>query len=121
MEWHNLKQDEGLYYILRKDKMVERIVSDHLIEQAMREPPANTRAYVRGKTQQLLNKEGKGRELSADAWENLSVVDAGFNRPAVRPKSNAFPKTYWNVPIPNPFDPGRELLEKIRARIERGE
>lgn len=120
MEWHNINPTEGLYDSLRQGRQVERIVSDHLIEQAMREPPFDTRAYVRGKTQQLLKKEGKGREL-ANAWEKLFVVDASFSRGnhAERPKGG-LSRVYWQELIPNPFDPGRGLLERIRAKIASG-
>ncbi len=125
MEWHNLAQAEGLYYILRKDRKVERIVSDHLILQAMKEPPFDTRAYVRGKTQQLLQAEGMGRELHSNAWEKICVVDSSFNRASVletMPEMQEMTgQVYFEEPIPNPFDPGRELLEKIRSRIEKGE
>lgn len=122
MEWHNLNPAEGLYYALQQTNQVERIVSDELNVGAMRNPPLNTRACVRGKTQQLLRREGRGRELHHSAWENLWVVDAGVNRPSENQTGGDTPSLiYWKEPIPNPFDPGHKLLKKIRARIAIGE
>ncbi len=121
IEWHNLNQAEGLYYGLRQTGQVERIVSDELIAEAMEEPPADTRAFVRGKTQQLLKKEGRGRELRNPAWKEISVVDAKMNRSDEKLGTKESPRVYWKEPIPNPFESGRELLERIKARIEKGE
>ena len=100
---------------------MERIVSDELIAEAMEEPPTDTRAFVRGKTQQLLKKEGRGRELHNCAWEYLWVVDAKINRSGEKLVMGEPTRIYWKEPIPNPFDPGVELLERIKARIESGE
>ena len=121
MEWHNLNPADGLYYGLRQTRQVERIVSDELIAEAMEEPPADTRAFVRGKTQQLLKMEGRGRELHNCAWEDLWVVDAKVNRYGEKLIIGEPPRVYWKELIPNPFDPGRELLERIKARIAAGE
>jgi hypothetical protein len=123
MEWHNLNPNEGLYYALRQTGQVERIVPDDLIEYAMRESQDNTRAYVRGKTQQLLNKEGEGRELRFHSWEQLAVVDAEYNRgnKTSTVVTDLGQQMYWSEATPNPRDPGRELLEKIRVKIAKGE
>lgn len=121
MEWHNLDPNAGLYYALCQTEQVERIVSDNLIMEAVKEPPPDTRAYVRGKTQQILKAEGRGRELNAQAWECLYAVNAAVNRPweksAIEKEKQA---TYWKEPIPNPLDPGRELLKRIGEKISRG-
>jgi proteasome accessory factor A len=48
LQYHDLKQDRGLYYLLEKEGMVERIAEEHDIKEAMETPPQNTRAKLRG-------------------------------------------------------------------------
>ncbi|HLF86197.1 MAG TPA: proteasome accessory factor PafA2 family protein, partial [Nitrospiria bacterium] len=44
----DVNQTRGLYYLLLKEKMLDRIVSDDDILTAMTVPPQTTRAKVRG-------------------------------------------------------------------------
>ncbi len=48
LQYHDLRPDKGLYYILEKQGRAERIVSDEEIAAAVYEPPDDTRAYFRG-------------------------------------------------------------------------
>ncbi len=48
LQYHDVKRRRGLYYLLDRQEMVERLTSDELIEQAMYLPPQTTRAKVRG-------------------------------------------------------------------------
>src|SRR3989344_9147204 len=49
LDYHNINKAEGLYYLLEKSRLVERIVSDEEIDNYVQNPPRNTRAYFRGK------------------------------------------------------------------------
>jgi Pup amidohydrolase len=48
LQYHDIRRDKGLYYVLERGGEVERIVTDEEIDLAVDEPPGNTRAYIRG-------------------------------------------------------------------------
>jgi proteasome accessory factor A len=48
LQYHDLRPDKGLYYLLERQGKAERVVSDEEIMAAVRRPPEDTRAYFRG-------------------------------------------------------------------------
>jgi proteasome accessory factor PafA2 len=48
LQYHDIRRDKGLYYVLERSGEVERIVTDEEIDLAVDEPPGDTRAYIRG-------------------------------------------------------------------------
>jgi proteasome accessory factor A len=48
LQYHDLRPEKGLYYILERQGKAERIVTDEEINAAIRRPPEDTRAYFRG-------------------------------------------------------------------------
>jgi proteasome accessory factor A len=48
LQYHDLRPDKGLYYILERQGRAERIATDEEIAAAVYTPPADTRAYFRG-------------------------------------------------------------------------
>ena len=48
LQYHDLRPEKGLYYLLERQGRVERIVTDEEIVTAIHTPPADTRAYFRG-------------------------------------------------------------------------
>jgi proteasome accessory factor A len=48
LQYHDLRPDKGLYYILERQGRAERIATDEEIAVAVYTPPADTRAYFRG-------------------------------------------------------------------------
>ena len=48
LQYHDLRPDKGLYYILERQGLVRRVVADEEIERAVLHPPEDTRAYFRG-------------------------------------------------------------------------
>ena len=48
-QYHDIRPEKGLYYLLERQGRVERIVQDDEIQRAITEPPTDTRAYFRGK------------------------------------------------------------------------
>jgi len=48
LQYHDMRPDKGLYYMLERGKRIERLLQDSEIERALVEPPLNTRAYFRG-------------------------------------------------------------------------
>jgi proteasome accessory factor PafA2 len=48
LQFHDLRPDKGLYFLLERQGRVKRLVADAEIEAAIHEPPDDTRAYFRG-------------------------------------------------------------------------
>jgi Pup amidohydrolase len=48
LQYHDVRRNRGLFHRLAASGKVERVVSEAEIEQAMRRPPEDTRAYFRG-------------------------------------------------------------------------
>jgi proteasome accessory factor A len=48
LQYHDLRPDKGLYYVLERQGRVRRVVTDEEIERAILYPPEDTRAYFRG-------------------------------------------------------------------------
>ena len=48
LQYHDIRPDKGLYFLLERRGTVERIIEDEMIEKAIIRPPTDTRAYFRG-------------------------------------------------------------------------
>lgn len=48
LQYHDVRPDKGLYYMLERQGRTERIATDEEIIAAIHQPPENTRAYFRG-------------------------------------------------------------------------
>jgi Pup amidohydrolase len=48
LQYHDIRRDKGLYYVLERTGGVKRILTDEEIDLAVDEPPIDTRAYLRG-------------------------------------------------------------------------
>jgi len=48
LQYHDVKQSRGLYYLLDKQRVIEKIASEDAVQEAMSTPPQTTRARVRG-------------------------------------------------------------------------
>lgn len=55
LQYHNIRTDRGLYYLLEKEGRVEKIVDDENVKRAMHQPPQTTRAKFRGRFVRLAN------------------------------------------------------------------
>jgi len=67
LQYHDLRPDKGLYYLLERQKKVERIATDREIAEAVTKPPEDTRAYFRG---QCLRKYGD--QVFGVNWDSIS-------------------------------------------------
>jgi proteasome accessory factor A len=67
LQYHDLRRDRGLYYLLERQGKVERIVTDEEIAEAVWEPPVDTRAYFRGR---CLSRYGA--EVFGVNWDSIS-------------------------------------------------
>jgi proteasome accessory factor A len=67
LQYHDIRPEKGLYYLLERSGRVERIVSDADIEAAVEEPPEDTRAYFRG----MCLKKFRSEVFSVN-WDSLA-------------------------------------------------
>jgi proteasome accessory factor PafA2 len=67
LQYHDLRPDKGLYYLLERQGKVERIVTDEEITKAITEPPEDTRAYFRGHCLKRY-----GGEVFGVNWDSIS-------------------------------------------------
>lgn len=73
LQYHDIRTDKGLYYLLQKAGEVERIVTDEEILAAIDNPPIDTRAYFRG----MCLKKFRNYIFGVN-WDSLSFnVDEG--------------------------------------------
>jgi proteasome accessory factor PafA2 len=49
LEYSRLDREEGLYYGLEQSGSIVRVISDDVVQHSIRNPPASTRAYIRGR------------------------------------------------------------------------
>ena len=67
LEYHNIDQGVGLYYGMEAQGLMRRVVTDQQIDYAIHNPPADTRAYFRGKS---LDKFGP--QVKSVQWDNIT-------------------------------------------------
>ena len=71
LQYHDVRQERGLYHRLVASGKVERLATDGEIEDAVMEPPVDTRAYFRGR---CISKFPDA--IAAASWDSL-IVDTG--------------------------------------------
>jgi proteasome accessory factor A len=72
LSYHDVAKDRGLYYVLERKGLMERIVTDEMVDTAMVEPPATTRARLRGAF--IKRAKARRRDFTVD-WVHLKIND----------------------------------------------
>jgi len=72
LSYHDVSKERGLFYLLERRDEMERVVTDESIEAAMTNPPATTRAKLRG--QFIKAAKAKKRDFTVD-WVHLKLND----------------------------------------------
>ena len=72
LQYHDIRPDRGLYYLLARRDRVERITTDEAIEKAKHGPPQTTRARLRGEFIRQANLKGKDYRVD---WVYLKLND----------------------------------------------
>ena len=72
LEYHNVRQEEGLYAELVREKQLQRFVTDEDIRHAIRQPPQDTRAYFRGRCIEKFAKQ-----MSSVQWDEITFGEPG--------------------------------------------
>ena len=72
LQYHNIRPDRGLYYKLEKKDLVQKMVTDKEIENAMHYPPETTRAKFRGRFVKLANER---KVLCGVNWSYIQLYE----------------------------------------------
>jgi proteasome accessory factor A len=72
LQYHNIRQDRSFYYLLQGKGLLERVLSEKVIANAIEFPPQDTRAKLRGDFIRRANE--KCKSYSVD-WSYLKVND----------------------------------------------
>jgi proteasome accessory factor A len=67
LQYHDIRPDRGLYFLLERQGAVERILTEADIVDAIENPPADTRAYFRG----MVLKKFRDQVFGVN-WDSLS-------------------------------------------------
>jgi Pup amidohydrolase len=98
VQYHDVRQDKGLFNKLASAARVERLVSDQEVQHAITNPPDDTRAYFRGR---CLDKYRE--EVAAAGWDAL-IFDVGR-------------ETLQRVPMMEPGRGTRAMTEDLIDRF----
>ncbi len=100
LQYHDIRRDKGLYYLLERKDKVERVTTNEAIDKAMVDPPQNTRAKMRGE----LIKLAKMKRIPYDLDWNYIRIGYLLN--------------LW-VKCNDPFQEENEKVTQLKRRIER--
>ncbi|MBY5161660.1 depupylase/deamidase Dop [Salsipaludibacter albus] len=97
LQFHDLRPDKGLFHRLEAAGRVRRLVDDDTVARARIQPPADTRAWFRGRMLQRFRDE-----VVAVGWDAM-IVDAGR-------------RSYTRIPMIDPRRGTRAHVEDLFAR-----
>ncbi len=72
LAYHDVTRERGLYYVLERKGLMERVVTDDSVTTAMTNPPATTRARLRGEF--IKAAKARKRDFTVD-WVHLKLND----------------------------------------------
>jgi len=93
-QYHDIRTDKSLFYILEREGQTERVLTDESIKQFVSEPPTDTRAYFRS---QCLKRY---RESISHANWDVLTFDVGDHREK-------------KVPLLDPLKGTREHVQEL--------
>jgi proteasome accessory factor A len=71
LQYHDVRRDKGLAYVLERSGKLERLTTDEEIDRAVDLPPKDTRAYFRGRCLAQF-----ARQIAAASWDSV-IFDVG--------------------------------------------
>ena len=72
LAYHDVRQDRSMYYLMAERGLLDRVVTDAAINNAMVRPPQTTRARLRGEF--IKAAKGRKRDFTVD-WVHLKLND----------------------------------------------
>ncbi len=100
LQYHDIRRDKSLYYMMERNGLVERIANEQDIEIAKTEPPRDTRAQIRGEFIKLAKKLKIPYDID---WSNIRLDSLLIGR----------------VLCDNPFDTGKDKINELKLAIQR--
>ena len=70
LQYHDIRMNRGLYYLLERSEQVERVLEDEEVIKAKTEPPPDTRARMRGEFIKLARQNSIQYDLD---WSNIRL------------------------------------------------
>ncbi len=99
LQYHDVTQSKGLYYMLERGGHVERLMTSEGIALAELQPPKNSRAYFRGECLKKFSKE-----IYAASWSSI-LFDVG----------NA---TIKRLPLMDPLKGSEAMVGSLLSRVK---
>jgi proteasome accessory factor PafA2 len=99
LQYHDVRRDKGLYYRLESSGKVERLTTDTEVDEAVMEPPVDTRAYFRGR---CISRYPDA--IAAASWDSL-IIDTGAD-------------ALQRIPMREPLRGTKEHVEGLLAQAE---
>jgi Pup amidohydrolase len=99
LQYHDVRRDRGLYYRLEAAGKVERLTTDAEVDDAIMEPPEDTRAYFRGRCISRFPDA-----IAAASWDSL-IVDIGAD-------------ALQRIPMREPLRGTKQHVEDLLAQAE---
>ena len=99
VQYHDVRQDRGLYNRLAAAGRVERLLDEEEVRRAMTNPPEDTRAYFRGRCLAKYRDQ-----VAAAGWDSI-IFDVGKD-------------TLQRVPMMEPGRGGRSMTEALIDRCD---
>jgi proteasome accessory factor A len=72
LQYHDIKRSRGLYYILIREQLVDRLLTEVEIDRAVLEPPQSTRARIRSDFIKYATERNKSYDVG---WSYLKLND----------------------------------------------
>jgi len=72
LQYHDIKRSRGLYYLMAREDLIDRLCTDGQIEEAMVEPPQTTRAKIRSDFIKYAMERNKSYDVG---WSYLKLND----------------------------------------------
>jgi proteasome accessory factor A len=72
LAYHDVSRERGLYFLLERRGLMERVVTDEYVDKAMVKPPQTTRARLRGEF--IKAAKARKRDFTVD-WVHLKLND----------------------------------------------
>ena len=94
-QWSDVRQDKGIFHKLEAAGRITRLTTDEEVRAAVAEPPADTRAWLRGRVV-----EHFGDAVVSASWDSLVLRMPRAGRIA-------------RVPLTDPLAHGRDAVEEL--------
>jgi len=94
LQYHDVRQDKGLYYTLERTGQMERLTLDQEIERARQAAPALTRAFFRGECLKRLP-----RQVYGMSWTSILLVSGN--------------STIKRIPLMDPYRGTQQLTQEL--------